>query len=40
MDRQVALVEMAYDVGIVNLILRNEDGNARPLGIVVLAGDV
>ena len=40
MDRQVALIEMAYDVGIVNLLLRNEDGNARPLRIVVLAGDV
>ena len=40
MDRQVTLIEMAYDIGIVDLFLRNENGNARPLGIVVLTGDV
>ena len=40
MDRQVALIEMADDVGIVDLFLRNEDGNAGALRIVILAGHV
>ena len=40
MDSQMALVEVTDDIGIVHFFFGNEDGNAGPLGVIILAGDV
>ena len=40
MDRQMALVEMTDDVGIVHFFFRNEDGDAGPLRVVILTGHI
>ena len=40
MDRQVALVEMTDDVGIVHFFFGNEDGDAGPLRVVILTGHI